>query len=197
MKKILLLLAEGFEVWEASVFIDVMGWNLVEGDGTTKLFTCGLKKQVKSAFGQTFVVDYTADQISENDYDALAIPGGFGQFNFYEEAYDKRFLGIIEKFNQLQKPIASICTGALPIARSGALSGRNATTYIKNPEREKSLRDLGVTVVNKPIVVDRNITTSWNPSTAMDVAFLLLENLTSRENAARIKGLMGFATSEL
>ncbi len=36
MKKVLLLLADGFEVFEASVFIDVMGWNLVEVDGSTE-----------------------------------------------------------------------------------------------------------------------------------------------------------------
>ena len=50
MKKILLLLAEGFETLEASVFIDVIGWNLTEGDGTTQLFTCGVNKEIKSSF---------------------------------------------------------------------------------------------------------------------------------------------------
>jgi 4-methyl-5(b-hydroxyethyl)-thiazole monophosphate biosynthesis len=35
LKKVLLLLSGGFEVYEASAFIDVMGWNLVDGDGTT------------------------------------------------------------------------------------------------------------------------------------------------------------------
>jgi len=29
MKKVLLLLADGFETYEASVFIDVIGWNQV------------------------------------------------------------------------------------------------------------------------------------------------------------------------
>jgi len=52
MKKVLLLLAEGFEIFEASVFIDVIGWNLVEGDNSTELFTCGLKKEIKSSFNQ-------------------------------------------------------------------------------------------------------------------------------------------------
>ena len=50
MKKVLLLLAEGFEVFEASVFIDVFGWNLVEGDNSTQLFTCGLRKEINSSF---------------------------------------------------------------------------------------------------------------------------------------------------
>ncbi len=58
MKKVLLLLANGFEIFEASVFIDVIGWNLVEGDCSTELFTCGLRKEIKSSFSQRFVVDY-------------------------------------------------------------------------------------------------------------------------------------------
>ncbi len=75
MKKVLLLLADGFEVFEASVFIDVMGWNLVEGDKSTQLFTCGLRKNLKSTFNQQFTVDFTLDEIHLNDFAALAIPG--------------------------------------------------------------------------------------------------------------------------
>jgi len=48
MKKVLLLLAEGFETFEASVFIDIIGWNLVDGDGTTQLFSCGLTRRLKA-----------------------------------------------------------------------------------------------------------------------------------------------------
>jgi 4-methyl-5(b-hydroxyethyl)-thiazole monophosphate biosynthesis len=50
--------------------------------------------------------------------------------------------------------------------------------------------------VNEPVVVDKNVITSWNPSTAMNVAFLLLEKLTSTENTEKIKYLMGFAETE-
>ena len=48
MKNILLLLSNGFEILEASAFIDVMGWNFEEGDKSTKLFSCGLKKHIKA-----------------------------------------------------------------------------------------------------------------------------------------------------
>ena len=37
MKKICLLLANGFEMSEASVFTDVMGWNQAEGNGETDM----------------------------------------------------------------------------------------------------------------------------------------------------------------
>jgi len=42
MKKILLLLADGFEAVEASVFTDVLGWNKWEWDGSTEVVTVGL-----------------------------------------------------------------------------------------------------------------------------------------------------------
>ena len=70
MKKVLLLLADGFETFEASVFIDVIGWNLVEGDCSTELFTCGLKKEIKSSFNQRFIVDYLINEIDVNSFDA-------------------------------------------------------------------------------------------------------------------------------
>lgn len=196
MKKVLLLLAEGFEIYEASVFIDVMGWNLVEGDGTTRLYSCGLQKQIKSTFGQGFIVDLTIDEINVDDFDALAIPGGFDEYNFYRDAYNEKFLDLIRKFDTRNKIIASVCTGALPIGKSGVLNGRNGTTYNRNPQRHETLQNYGVIVVNEPVVVDKNVITSWNPSTAMDVAFLLLEKLTSTANTEKIKYRMGFAETE-
>ena len=192
MKKVLLLLADGFEIYEASTFIDVIGWNLLEGDKSTQLFTCALKKEIKSTFGQRFIVDFTVDEINIEDYAALAIPGGFEEYGFYKDAYHPDFLDVIKKFENQQKTIASICTGALPVAESNILQNRNGTTYNLNPKRQNALRNKSVNVLNQPIVEDGNIITSWNPSTAMDVAFLLLEKLTSKENTNNIKKLMGF-----
>ena len=191
MKKVLLVLAEGFEVLEASAFIDVMGWNLVEGDGTTQLFTCGLKKEIKSTFDQNFIVDFLIDEVKVNDYDALAIPGGFEQFGFYRDAYDEKFQDLIRSFHSKNKIIASICVGALPIGKSGILNGKNATTY-NNPVRREALEGFGVNLSNRRIVIDDNIITSHGPSTALDVAFILLENLTTKSNTDEVKSLMGF-----
>ena len=191
MKKVLLLLADGFETFEASVFIDVIGWNLVQGDGSTELFTCGLKKEIKSSFNQRLVVDYLVHEIDINAFDALAIPGGFELYGFYNDAYNESFLKLIRKFKANNKIIASICVGALPVGKSGILKGKKGTTY-NMPIRREALQSFGVHVLNQPIVADDNIITSWNPSTAVDVALLLLELLTNKENADKIRHLMGF-----
>lgn len=191
MKRVLLLLSEGFEVFEASVFIDVFGWNLELGDGSTKLFSCSLRKEIKSSFNQYFVVDYLLDDINVDEFDALAIPGGFEAYGFYKDAYNEKFLSLIRDFHSRDKVIGSICVGALPVGKSGILKDRKGTTY--NMEvRRQALKDFGVKLVNEPIVMDSRVITSWNPSTAIDVAFLLLEQLTSTENANHVREMMGF-----
>lgn len=191
MKKVLLLLADGFEIYEASVFIDVIGWNLVEGDGATELFTCGIKKEIKSSFNQRFIVDYVIDEIDIRSFDALAIPGGFEVYGFYNDAYDDKFLDLIRSFKADNKIISSICVGALPLGKSGILKGKRGTTY-NSVKRRDALQEFGVDVLNQPIVMDDNMITSWNPSTAVDVALLLLELLTTKDNADKVRKLMGF-----
>ena len=191
MKKVILLLADGFETFEASVFIDVIGWNLVEGDNSTELFTCGLKKEIKSSFNQRFIVDYLASEIDISSFDALAIPGGFEVYGYYNDAYDDKFLDLIRGFKANNKFIASICVGALPLAKSGILKDKNGTTY-NSVIRRKALEELGVKVINQPIVIDDNMITSWDPSTAVDVALLLLGHLTTKNNADKVRQLLGF-----
>jgi protein deglycase len=189
MKKVLLLLAEGFETYEASVFIDVIGWNLIDGDHSTELISCGLRKEIKTSFDQKVIVDFLIDEININDFDALAIPGGFEEYNFYKDAYDERFLNLIRAFDNKNKIIASICVAALIIGKSGVLLNRKATTY---SSRQDLLKKYSVNVINQPVVIDNNIITSWNPSTAVYVALTLLELLTSKQNADYIKEIMGF-----
>ena len=193
MKKVLLLLANGFEIYEASVFIDVLGWNLVDGDGTTGVMTCGITKEIISTFNLRVIADLTIDEVNVDDFDALAIPGGFEEYGFYEDAYQEVFLELIRKFYNKDKIIASICVGALPLGKSGILEGKKATTYnMKNGMRQNKLKEYGVNIVNEPIVIEQKIITSWNPSTAINVAFKLLELLTSKKQSDFIRKIMGF-----
>lgn len=111
---------------------------------------------------------------------------------FYDDAFDERLLDLIRKFDSKNKIIASVCVGALSIAKSGVLQGRNATTYHLSSKRQKQLAEMGVNIIQQPIVVDVNIITSQSPATAINVAFTLVERLTSKANVARIKEGMRF-----
>lgn len=192
--KILLFCCKGFETMEFAPFVDVFGWARNDFHYNIDVVTCGFTKTVTSTFGVTITTDKTVDEICVNDYDALAIPGGFENFGFYEEAYDKRFLNLIAEFDKQKKWIASICVGALPIGKSGALTGRNATTYhLSEGKRQRQLAAFGVNVIpDQRIVKDCNIITSFCPETAVDVAFILLICLIGREKADAVISAMGY-----
>jgi len=192
-KKVLLFLAQGFEAYEASVFTDVFGWSREAGLEPVDLITTGLRSEMKCYWNLIVKPELPFSEINIEDFDALAIPGGAGEAGFYEDAYDERFLNLIREFNRRGKIIASICVAALPIAKSGVLNQRNATTWdLNNGVRRKQLADFCVKVQDEQLVVDNNIITSTGPATSLDVAFKLLEMLTSIENVNEVKTNMRF-----
>ncbi|MFP3380903.1 DJ-1/PfpI family protein, partial [Bacillus sp. SIMBA_069] len=84
-------------------------------------------------------------ELNVDAFDALAIPGGFEEAGFYEDAYSEPFLKVIREFERKGKIIASICVGALPVGKSGVLEGREATTYnLGEGRRQKQLSEFGV-----------------------------------------------------
>lgn len=191
--KLLVFLAKGFETIELSAFIDVMGWAKTDFDCKIDVVTCGLNQKVISSFNVPVLVDKVMDEVSADEYDALAIPGGFEEFGFYEEAYNEQLLELIRLFDSQKKWIATVCVGALPVGKSGVLNGRKATTYhLRGAHKQKVLQGFGATIVNSPIVVDDNIITSYCPQTSYGVALLLLEKLTSHKEMVLVKDAMGF-----
>src|SRR5699024_914465 len=90
------------------------------------------------------------DEVIVEEYDALAVPGGYEEFGLYEEAYNKRFLELVREFDRQRIPIAAVCVGAPPLGTSGILDGRRATTYhLKDAYRQKQLAEFGAVVMNE------------------------------------------------
>lgn len=193
MKKILLFLTKGFELIEMSAFVDVFGWNKTFNKIDINVITCGFNKEIKSTFNVTITVDKVFHEINPDDYDAMAIPGGFGYFGFYEEAYDERLLNLIRDFDSKKKPIATVCVSALILGKSGILKGKKATTYhLMDGRRQRQLEEFGAIIEGGSVVKDEHIITSWCPSTAPYVALELLETMTSKEYKDHIKEIMGY-----
>ncbi|MCG8578448.1 MAG: DJ-1/PfpI family protein [Bacteroidales bacterium] len=193
MKRVLLFLCQGFEELEAAVFTDVLGWTRMEGDHPVEVITAGLRPKLKCTWNMIVEPEMMFDDIKADDYDALAIPGGFDGAGFYEDAYDERFLDLIRQFDKQGKLIASVCVGAMPVGKSGVLKNRTATTYdLSGGHRRSQLTEMGVKVLDQRIVVDNNIITSTGPATGLDVAFTLLERLTSHQHMMEMKRHMRF-----
>ena len=201
--RVMLLALSGFEMLEFSAFADVLGWAKLEGGLDIEYDTAGFSREVRSTFDVPVIVDRTLWRrgsgvccpvtVCADDYDALAIPGGFEEYGYYEDAYKQETVGLIRAFHKAGKPIASICVGALALGYSGILEGRKATTYAIGGHRQKQLAEFGAEVLaDEQIVVDGNLITSCGPSTATGVAFKLLEMLTDRESTQKVMKLMGF-----
>ncbi|WP_232495554.1 DJ-1/PfpI family protein [Novosphingobium kaempferiae] len=192
-KRVLLLLADGFEPLEAAGFTDVLGWANIDGEEPIELVSAGLRPKLKATFGFSVIPDaVVADlDLDLDTFDALAVPGGFEGAGFYEDALASEFTSVIAKFEEAGKPVASVCVASLSLGAAGVLRGRRATTYHQiGGKRKAQLEGYGATFIDEPIVVEGGLITSTGPGTAIEVAFTLLEELTSRANVDHIRQLM-------
>jgi 4-methyl-5(b-hydroxyethyl)-thiazole monophosphate biosynthesis len=195
MKKIIMLLANGVEPLEMSVFTDVMGWATILGDEAIELTDVALHAEIKTTFGLTIKPSKMLQDIDLADYDAIAIPGGFEPSGFYDDALSEPFLKVIKYFDEQGKTIASVCVSSIALGYAGILTGKKATTYHQiGGKRKQQLEDSGAIFIDRPIVQDQHIITSTGPGTAIEVAFLLLDQVTSAENVAVIRQKMRVPT---
>jgi 4-methyl-5(b-hydroxyethyl)-thiazole monophosphate biosynthesis len=190
-KRVLLLLADGFEPMEASGFTDVLGWANIDGDEPIELVSAGLRSPLKATFGFSVIPDALVADLDLGSFDALAVPGGFGSAGFYKDAMSEPFLAVIRHFAGRQQAVASVCVAALALGAAGVLEGRVATTYHQaGGKRRAQLESYGAHFIDEAVVVDGHLISSTGPGTAVEVAFALLADLTSERNSARIRDLM-------
>lgn len=190
-KKVLLLLAEGFEPLEAAGFTDVLGWANIDGDEPIKLVSAGLRPRLRATFGFSVIPDALVADLDLDSFDALAVPGGFDGAGFYEDALSEPFLDVIRHFEARGKIVASVCVASLALGAAGVLQGRRATTYHQvGGQRKAQLEAYGAQFIDEAIVIDGTLMTSTGPGTGVEVAFALLRGLTSQKVADQIRNLM-------
>jgi 4-methyl-5(b-hydroxyethyl)-thiazole monophosphate biosynthesis len=195
MKRILLLLANGVEPLEMASITDVLGWANLVGDEKLEVVDVGLRSRIATTFGLSLSPSQLLQDVDLDSFDALAIPGGFEPAGFYEEALSEEFLAVIRHFAAANKVVASVCVSSICLGAAGVLKGKNATTYHQiGGKRKQQLVDTGAIFVDRPIVIDGNLITSTGPGTAIEVAFELLERVTSKANADKLRGVMRIPT---
>ena len=174
-KKILTVLAEGFEEIEAVTPVDLMkrAGILVE--------TTGIKGiDVSGSHDISIIADHSFDEISDT-YDGIFIPGGLpGSTNI---ADFEPVMNLIKKMFSEGKLIAAICAApAVVLNKTGILSGKKATCY---PGAEKEF-NADVMFVEDKVVVDGNVITSRGAGTAAVFSHALIEYLADKETADKI-----------
>ncbi|MEH6584041.1 MAG: DJ-1/PfpI family protein [Halioglobus sp.] len=188
MKRVLMLLANGVEPLEMAAFSDVLGWATLIGKEEIQLVDAGLKAHIKTTFGLNLSPNTLLDDVNLDEFDALAIPGGFEPSGFYDEALSEPFLNVIRHFSERNKVIASVCVSSICLGAAGVLKGKQATTYHQiGGVRKAQLEETGAIFIDRPIVTDGHLITSTGPGTALEVAFKLVERLTDKDNVADLR----------
>ncbi|HTH37909.1 MAG TPA: DJ-1/PfpI family protein [Pyrinomonadaceae bacterium] len=108
----------------------------------------------ESHVSSTGIVTQTHGRIEEADWsDAVLFVSGFGtRERIADETWLDRF-----QLDPERQVIGSICSGSLILAKLGLLEGKTATTY---PTTKTALEELGVEVVEKPLVAHGNVATA-------------------------------------
>ncbi len=194
IKKVLLFAPQGFEDIEVAAFTDVLGWTRVLKEvEPVEVVITAFKRYVNSKHGLIIKAHKLLDEVNARDYSALIIPGGFNDSG-YTEAYDEKVLSLIKEIYTGCGIIAAMCVGSLPIAKSGILKGKEATTYSasKRHDNLQILRDYGAVPVDRRIVVSGRIITNRGPDTTFETAFKLLELLNGEADMKKVRKALMF-----
>ena len=108
--------------------------------------------------------------------DLLLVPGGFGTRPVLQDA---ETIDWIRKTAATARRTASVCTGALLLARAGLLDGRRATTHWGSFGLLTSLAK-DVIVDREARFVDDGVMTSAGVASGMDLALHIVETLFGR-----------------
>lgn len=170
MKRVLVPLAPGFEELEAISITNILRRAGVD------VITAGLQPgPVRASRGTLVIPDTTLDQVVEENFDLVVLPGGLpGADNLRD---DPRVLHILQRTHADGHLVGAICAAPKVLAHAGLLQGRRATHY---PGALSAEELAGVKDSAAAVEVDDRVITSRGPGTAMDFALALVEQLLGR-----------------
>ncbi|HEY5752689.1 MAG TPA: DJ-1 family glyoxalase III [Chthoniobacterales bacterium] len=163
-KRVLLLLAPGFEEIETITPIDL-------------LRRAGAEVVVAAVNGENFVTgrcnvtihtDAALDDIENQHFDLLVIPGGPGVAGLRK---DGRPAALAKAFFGAGKPIGAICAGPTVLADAGLLEGKKFTAHFS------VYGELTGALAEERVVESGQIITSRGAGTAVDFGLALVKLL--------------------
>lgn len=102
-------------------------------------------------------IECTPADVSEDDFDALFIPGGYSPDQLRA---DQDIVDFVKSFGDHDKLIAAICHGPSLLVDADVVRGRRLTSW---PSIRRDLVNAGGDVVDEQVVVDGNLITSRKP----------------------------------
>jgi transcriptional regulator GlxA family with amidase domain len=166
-----------FEVFSRTRLVPGAASRRTNDSAPFDVFTVG-REQVTTAIGGLKVIP-DRPLTDRRPIDILVVPGGFGTRPLLE---DKGMLGWISETAGRASQLASVCTGALLLAKIGSLHGRRATTHWAALDLLASI-DPTILVQRDARVVWDTVATSAGVSAGIDMAFSVVEKLHGPEVA--------------
>ena len=177
-KRVLVILADGFEEVEALAPVDVLRRS---GASVT---VAGLKPErgnlVRGAHDVWVRCDVELCDVREDRFDAIVLPGGMpGALNLHKSEVVNSMVLDTYKRGDL---VCAICASpAFVLAPTGILDGKKATCYPGCEEKYSHLDFCGERVVR-----DGNVITGAGPGTALEFGLLISEALFGKEVSSKI-----------
>lgn len=168
MKKILVLLANGFEDIETITSVDI--WRR----GKIEVVLAGIDTiELQSGTGTKMIADIHIDDVKFEDYDLLFLPGGAGVKALDESEKVRK---LIRLFMEKKKYVSAICAAPLILGKMGILDNRVFTCY---PTFERFAPDGKYKVTG--VIQDGNVITGRGVAYVFEFAFYILELLQGQE----------------
>ena len=148
----------------------------------------GTKQTIEDETGLTLVPDGVYEDLKQ--FDLLYAPGGLGTRRLM---HDERFIDYLKGWPS-NRPLVSVCTGALLLGAAGQLKGKRATTHHLAYELlEPWCKEV---VTDQRIVVDGNVITGGGVSSALDLGLYLVDWLWGEEARERVADTMEYRSYE-
>lgn len=117
-----------------------------------------IKSWNEGNWGKTYKVDKTLKDVSQENYNALMLPGGVINPDLLRNNEDA--VGFVKSFFEHHKPVGAICHGPWLLAEADVLKGRNITSY---SSIKTDLINAGANWIDEEVVVDKGLVTSRYP----------------------------------
>lgn len=178
-KRVLILLAPGFEEIEAVTAIDIL-----RRAGVEVTVAGTVEGPMEGSRRVKLLADLSIGKVAGGDYDMIVLPGGQPGTN--NLAKDERVGRILKEAAAKEKYISAICAAPSILASAGLLAGKKATSHPSVQERME-----GADYSEARVVIDGKWVTSRSPGTAMEFAFALVRLLVGEEKAKEVnQGVM-------
>ncbi|UHA72197.1 DJ-1/PfpI family protein [Paenibacillus sp. 481] len=171
-------------IWDEFTDLDLfLPWDLLNrvrlygGRSDWEVNILGTKKEHVSDAGMVISTSGMLEEASRAD--AVLFTSGK---KVPELINDPSFLSRIT-LNPDQQFIGAMCSGTLMLAALGLLENREATTY---PTRREMLQAYGVTVVDRPFVIQDRIATAAGCLAAIDLSTWVIRSLAGEDMVSTV-----------